>query len=298
MITVLSGKNAYRRKAELDKRVAKAEEAVGAMGVERLDAFESGADVVIQAVQSLPFLAPRKLVVVQNAQANTQLMERIDEVFDRTDDSVDVVLIGPVFDKRKAQWKTLKKRADEVVECADLKPFELPQWVADAARDLGSTISKAEVNYLIERVGTNQAMLHSELTKLAIAADDGSITRELIQSLTDQTVQSTIFQMLDSSFAGQPQRAIELYREQRTNRVDPHYVVAMLAWQLQGLALAVYASPQTEQTLVSAGQSPFTAKKSLQLARRTSRSRLKHLTADLIELDKGIKKSADADSSL
>ena len=104
--------------------------------------------------------------------------------------------------------------------------------------------------------------------------------------------------MLDTAFSGNPKRAIELYRQQRQMRVEPQYIVAMLTWQLQNLALAVFASPQSESALVAAGQSPYAARKSLSLARTTSRVAVKRYVAELAELDVNIKTSAEADSAL
>ncbi len=295
MITTVTGKNAYALKAALKSTVDLAFKELGDMGIEKIDAQEADADTILQAVQSLPFLVPKKLVIVQNAQSNTELLNRIEEVIDRAADEVDVLLIGPVFDKRKSYFNILKKHTT-LQEHNELKPFELPDFVVREATRLGITIAKADAGYLVDRVGPDQMVLANELRKIAITTD--KVTRQDIDLHTEKSPQSSIFDMLDAAFSGNSKRAIELYREQRKMRVEPQYIIAMLTWQLNNLALAVFASPQNESTLIAAGQSPYAARKSLSLAKTTSKEAVKRYIADLTRVDVDIKTSAEADSAL
>lgn len=295
MITTVTGKNAYALKAALKSTVGLAYKELGDMGIEKIDAQEADADTILQAVQSLPFLVPRKLVIVQNAQSNTELMNRIEEVIDRAADEVDVLLVGPSFDKRKSYFNILKKHTT-LQEYNELKQFELPDFLVKEATKLGVTITKADAGYLVDRVGPDQMVLVSEIRKIAITTD--TITRQGIDLHTEKSPQSNIFDMLDAAFSGNSKRAIELYREQRKMRVEPQYIIAMLTWQLNNLALAVFASPQSESTLTAAGQSPYAARKSLNLAKSTSKEAVKRYIADLTRVDVDIKTSAEADSAL
>jgi DNA polymerase III delta subunit len=124
------------------------------------------------------------------------------------------------------------------------------------------------------------------------------IMRTDIDKLTDQSVQSTIFSLLDAAFAGDSKKAISMYREQRSMRIEPQYIIAMLTWQLTALAQAVFAQPQTESTIVAAGQSPYSARKSLTLAKKISKAQAKKMIKDLSELDLQTKTNVDADAGL
>lgn len=295
MITTLTGKNTFMLNKAIRELLTSAKDELGDMGIERIDAQETDADTILQAVQSLPFLVPKKLVLVQNAQSNTELMNRIDEVIDRTADEVTVVLVGPVFDKRKSYFASLKKHTD-LKEFNEPKSFELPDFVVKEGGNRGVKITKADASYLVDRVGADQMILSSEVQKMALTAD--TISRDVIDMHTERSPQSSIFDMLDAAFSKDAIRSIGLYRQQRKMRVEPQYIIAMLTWQLQNLALAVFASPQNESTLVSAGQSPYAARKSLALARTTSKDSVKRYIADLAALDIAIKTSAEPDSAL
>lgn len=295
MIRTFTGKNSYRLHTELQKAVAAALEQAGEFGVERFDAADSDVDTLLQAVQSLPFLSPQKLVIISNIQSNLALMERLEELVDRTADGVDVILVEPHLDKRKSGYKLLQKLT-RLQEFLEPKPQDLPKWLTDYATQFDATLSKADANYLVERVGANQQLLASEVEKLALY--NSTITRNSIDLLTSESIQSTIFSLLDAAFARNPKRALELYREQRNARIDPHYIVAMLTWQLQAIALAVYSETKSESELVSAGQSPYSARKALTIARNLNRIKTKQMIVDLSELDAAIKSTSDPDSAL
>jgi DNA polymerase III subunit delta len=295
MITAFTGKNSYALNFELKSIIDKAKKELGDVSVERFDASETEVDILLQSVQSLPFLAPKKLIIIDNAQSNSALMNRIDEFINRTPETVDLVLVGPVFDKRKSSYTTLKKNA-KIQEFFELDPKVLPRWIIDEAKSHGAKINTTEATYLIERIGTNQLLLTKEIEKMSLYSQN--ITKNVIDELTNQSAQSTIFSLLDAAFAGDKEKAIDLYREQRQQKIDPHYIIAMLTWQLQGLAMAIFANPQTESELISAGISPFTARKSLTLAKKVGKSDLRKLVVELSNLDLQIKTNADADASL
>lgn len=295
MITALSGKNSYALKYALDEILARANKDVGELGIEVIDAEEQDVDYILQAVQSLPFLVSSKLVVVRGAGSNAALMNRLPEIADRVADGVEVVLVGPVFDKRKNSYKELKKHT-QVREFNEAKPFELPRWVSTEAKAIGLNISSSDASYLVERVGSDQMLLSNELRKLA--ATDTDVNRGLIDELTELNPRSTVFEMLDAAFSGRVDKAIAIYREQRKKRIEPYYIVGMLTWQLHSLALAVFSPSPTESSLVSAGQSSFAARKALGMARSLSRADVVRYINDLSELDVQIKSVADPDAAL
>jgi len=164
------------------------------------------------------------------------------------------------------------------------------------ADTLGATITRADAAYLVDRVGINQLLIASEIEKMSLYSQD--INRDNIDKLTDRSAQSTVFSLLDAAFSGDSKKALGLYREQRMNKVEPHYIVAMLTWQLQSLAQAVFAEPQNESTLIGAGQSSYAARKSLALARSVSKADLREMVTELSDLDRNIKTGTEPDAGL
>jgi DNA polymerase III subunit delta len=295
MVQTFTGKNAFLLSSALSKTINKFEIEAGRFAVERIDASETEFDNIIQSVQSLPFISPQKLVIITSLQANKVMMERIEELIERVADGVDVILVDPNLDKRKSSYKLLQKHT-KLTEFSDLDFRGLTIWIAKYSEEQDAKMDSRTAQYLLERVGANQQQLAREIEKLALY--DKEITKSTINELTEASVQSTIFNLLEAVFSRNINRAMKLYEEQRSAQIDPHYIIAMFTWQLQNLAQAVYDDTKTESSLVAAGQSPYTARKSLQLARHVSKARVKKMIIELSELDAESKKSVDVDEAL
>ncbi len=112
MITTLIGSNHFLLQAELDKLVTTFVAEYSDMGLERLDGQEAEYDRMREALESLPFLASRKLVVLRTPSANKQFVEQAQALFENLSEITDVIIIEPKLDKRLAYYKYLKSKTD------------------------------------------------------------------------------------------------------------------------------------------------------------------------------------------
>lgn len=284
-------------KAELDRLVGDFVQEHGDFALERLDGEEAEYGRITESVQSLPFLASKKLVVLKNGGANKQFAENIEHILDSITDSTDLIIVEPKLDKRLSYYKTLKKKTD-FREYAALDVLGLANWLNKAAKERGGELKTADARYLVERVGTNQQLLSNELNKLLNYQPN--VTRETIDLLTEATPQSTIFELLDAAFAGNIKRALKLYAEQRTLKVEPQQILAMIAWQLHILALIKTAGQRSADDIAKDAKiNPYVVRKSQSIARKLTLAELKKLVHDALELDVRLKsQSIDADEAL
>lgn len=290
----LTGENDVLRQQTLRQMVADFLAEHSDMGLERLDGEDADYARMHEAAQSLPFLASRKLVVLRRPGANKEFAERLEQFVGDVPETNDVVLIEPKLDKRLSYYKQLKKLTD-FREFAVLDANGLARYAVDYAKGQGGSISSGDARLLVDRIGTNQLILQHELDKLL--AYDPKVTRASIELLTERTPQSSIFELLDAAFAGNTRRAMQLYDEQRDLRVEPQQIMAMLVWQLHILAIAKAAGPRSADTVAKEAKlSPFTVRKSQDLARRISGPRLKQLISELRTFDVRLKsESINAD---
>ena len=283
MITTLTGENEVLRAAELRRAVAAFVNEYGDMAVERLDGEEASYERMVEAVQSLPFLAARKLVVLRAPGANKEFTEKFAAFVEAVSDTNDVIIVEPKLDKRLTYCKLLKKLT-EFKEFAVLDANGLARFAVEYAKEQGGSISSGAARMLVERVGTNQLGLQHELDKLL--AFDLKITQESVENLTEKTPQSTIFELLDAAFAGDTKRTMRLYDEQRALKVEPQQVIAMLAWQLHILAVVKTAKQRSVDDIArEAKLNPFVVRKTQGLARNISLAHLKELITSLREFD-------------
>jgi DNA polymerase III delta subunit len=129
---------------------------------------------------------------------------------------------------------------------------------------------------------------------------DSNITRANIDLLTDKAPQSSIFELIEAAFSGNSKLALRLYSEQRAMKVEPQQIVAMLAWQLNVLAIIKSAGDKpTDDIAKEAKLNPYVVRKSASVARRLSLEEIKDLVSALNKLDLRSKRSAlDLDEAL
>ncbi len=295
MVTVLAGANNFMLRMELAKIIQAFVAQYGDMAFEQLDGEEVSYERMAEAVQSLPFLVAKKLVVLRTPSVNKQFMEQAETLLSDVPETTDVVLVEPKLDKRTAYHKWLKQHT-AYKEYDELDARRLASWVVQFAKEQGSSISLSDAAYLIDTVGTDQQLLSNEICKLVLAGT--KITRDTIHQLTEPMPQSKIFDLLDAAFSGQTKKALELYAEQRRLKVEPQEILAMLGWQLRQVALAKTAG--TKHDLIKEGKvSSYSARKAQVIARRLTLERLKNLVYDLVLLDARSKRqSIDLDEAL
>jgi DNA polymerase-3 subunit delta len=297
MITTLTGPNSYMLQRELKRVVGTFVAEYTDLGLERLDGEEAEYDRIRESLESLPFLAGKKLVVLRQPGANKQFVENAERLIKELPETTDVVIVEPKLDKRLAYYKLLKKVTD-FKEFVELDGPQLARWLMDEAKNQGGKLGQADANLLVGRVGTNQQLLANELAKLLLHTPE--ITKETIMLLTDQTPQSTIFDLLDAALAGRTKRAVELYEEQRMQRVEPIQIIALLAWQLHVLALVKAAGDRSAGDIAAQAKlNPYVIRKSLVIADRLSLAEVKKLVRDVRELDLRLKsESIDPDEAM
>lgn len=297
MIVTLTGENRFMLGQEL-QRITRAFVAEHTdMALEQLDGEDVEFDRMREALQSLPFLASKKLVVLRNPGANKQFVASAETLLGDLSEVTDVVIVEAKPDKRTAYYKFLKKHT-ELKEYSELDAPKLAKWLTEAAKAAGGELSMADANYLVNRVGLNQLLLQNELQKLL--GYDKKITRASVDLLSERTPQSTTFDLLDAALGGDKIRAVQLYQEQRAMKVEPQQIIALLGWQLHALAVVKTAGERDVNQIASNSKlNPFVIRKTVALARRMSLSDTKQLIHKVRVLDERLKsESIDADEAL
>lgn len=297
MLITLVGNNTFILSKRLNELVNVFAAKYGNLAVERFDGEEVEPQAIVEALQSLPFLAKKKLVIVRSGGLNKEFAEDVEQIISSIGDSTDVVFYEPQIDKRTAYFKVLKSQT-RFEEFNELDTYGLARWLVTEAKNRQAELSLADANYLVERLGTNQSLLANELDKLAIY--NSRITRQNIDLLTEPTPQSKVFDLLDAAFSGRKERALRLYDDQRAQKVEPQAILAMIAWQLQQIAIAKMAGNRSvTEVSKDSGMKEYPLRKAKNLADKLSDEDLKYMVSEALEIDyRGKTTSLDMDEAL
>lgn len=297
MIQTYTGSNSFLLQHDLTTLVNNFLMKQGDLALERIDGEEASLAQIQEAITSLPFLSDTKMVILRAPGANKQFVEEIEKLLTRVTDTTEVIIIEPKLDKRSVYYKFLKKQT-EFHEYGELDSNGLAAWLTRTAKGDGGVLSSNDARYLIERVGLNQQLLSNELEKLLL--HDSNITRASIDLLTEQTPQSSIFQLIEAAFSGNAKKALALYQEQRALKVEAPQIIAMLAWQLHIVAIVKLAGNRSVAEIATEAKlSPYVVQKSMAIASRIDLERLKQRISDLLDIDaKSKRTSLDIDEAL
>lgn len=290
MVITLAGDNQFAKKAAADTVVADFVAANGDLAVERFEAVETEAEHILSALSGGSLFASEKLVVIADYEVNKGLADQTDDILARAGDTMVLIILGKP-DKRATYFKTLKAKTDYREFGAAQLP-ELITWLLEIAQDKGGQLDRSAAQYLIEYVGTDQNRLSNELDKLVLY--DPKVSRATIELLCEKEITSTIFELLDAGFAGQHDKALKLYNEQRRQQVEPQAILSMIAWQLHILAIVKMAGPDRTPATVAkgAGVHPFVVQKSMRIVQGMTRDKLRQLVRRVIELEIQLKSQA------
>jgi DNA polymerase-3 subunit delta len=147
------------------------EDGLRAFNVERIhggdmttgEKIADGVASIIDAVRTLPMMAPRRVVIVMQAEAllapkreseaAARALEELEALFERPEAQTTLVLVAAPLDKRTKMWKLLQKQAT-IVECGVIDDLAAAQqWVRARVAKEGVEIEPAAARLLSELAG-------------------------------------------------------------------------------------------------------------------------------------------------
>ena len=95
-------------------------------------------------------------------------------------------------------------------------------------------ISGINISYFLSRCGTNINNINNELDKLKLyKLDDKVITKDDIELLTQENIDNSVYDLVNSLLKNDSARAIKLYRDCTENGMDVSQIIAIIAAQIR-----------------------------------------------------------------
>lgn len=172
-VYVILAKDAFARKQGVDRLVALIlkDEPTPALCLHIFDAERQSADKVLSELEMLAFFAKKRVVVVQNADSfDKAATTKFESYFAAPNNTVCLVLAAETLNRATNFYKKAEK-VGIVLDIAEEKPWErektIAEWLRNEAAALKKQIAPATCQLMVKQLGTDQALLHGELQKLA-----------------------------------------------------------------------------------------------------------------------------------
>lgn len=255
----------------------------------------SGKDIDWNEIRNLadtmPFFADRRVIVLEDTGAFKNACDFAD-VIPTLLDTVVLIFNESEVDKRSRMYKAVKEHG-YISELNALSENDLAIWVAQLLSRDQKKISREDMDYLLERIGTDMENISTEVEKLVCYTDSREvITRADIDAITTEQISGKIFAMTDALGAKNKALALSLYHDLLLVREKPMSILFLMIRQCNMILLASEMNRQgaDRATIASkAGMPPFAVGKCLAQARNFTTTQLEHLIAYGTELEEQIK---------
>lgn len=254
------------------------------------------ADALIAAAETLPLLSDKRVVLVRDCDLLTTAKKSDDTKLAAlqkylekpSPDTCLVFTIKGKADARKKLYLQLKK-ADAIVDFSPMADAEAASWAMKTVRAMGKRMDLSTAQKLIFTVGRDAALLKQEMEKLiGYAGDHEAIVDEDIDAICIQSLECTVFQMVDAQVTGRTRDACSLMQSVLAGGEDRFMVLALLLRQYRILyhmrCLLEEHEPQGDQANLL-GISPFAVARTQAQARRYPHEKLKAAYDYLYELE-------------
>jgi DNA polymerase-3 subunit delta len=197
--------------------------------------------------------------------------------------------------KSKGLVEKLKSAGVEVIECAAVKPWELPQFVSAEAKRAGSLIDAAAASALVDAVGHDLRALAAAVAQLLSDGEGGPITIDQVRRYFGGRSEVTSFAVADAALAGRTGVAMEQLRWALATGVAPVLITSALASGVRGLGKLITAgSGQREADLArEVGVPPWKLKSMRSQARGWDQAGLATALKVVAVADADVKGAAD-----
>jgi len=276
-------------------------------GVSRFSAAEDSLDRILSQAQTLPMLAPRQVVFVEDVEVLQALGEKaredaVDRLAAYLDDPAPftvLVLEAAALDERMTLFKKLSLRtlvvAVELGTKAEDRQGAAAGMALEMAREMGVELDRDAAGELAEILSADLAQIRNELGKLATyVGERRRITRADIEALVVSAKSYTVWQLAEMLAGGQRRSALEFLDSLLREGEQPAGLIGAMAWMYRKLIEAQELSAHVSawQAARQMGMRPETAEIALRESRRIPRQQLLEGLAALYEADSRLKSGA------
>src|SRR6185503_6044985 len=272
------------------------------MNTARLDARSISEDDLNNAVNAMPFLAKRRLVLLQNSSSkynNPSARKKFLEFIAKTPETTRLVLYELV-EPKEAEKHWLMKWAEKNDKLIQTRAFMLPRlkdmtgWIVNETRNQGGQIEPRAAEMLKDMVGVDTRQAGMEIAKLLAYANWARpVTGQDVEAVCIVTSQQSVFDFVDALSNGNGKSAQHLLHRLLETE-DPFSLWGMVVRQFRLLIQAreILDGRGNQYDVARAlGVHPFVAEKTTQQAGHFSIESLESIYRRLLNIDEGVKTS-------
>jgi len=272
------------------------------MNTARLDARSLSENDLNNAVNAMPFLARRRLVLLENISSkynNPSARKKFFEFIENTPETTRLVMYESV-EPRDAEKHWLMKWAEKNTKLIQTRAFMLPRlkdmtgWIVNETKTQDGKIEPRAAEMLKDMVGVDTRQAGMEIAKLLAYVNWARpVTVQDVEAVCIVTSQQSVFDFVDALSNGNGKSAQHLlHRLLETEDLFALWGMVVRQFRLLIQAREILDGRGNKDDVARAlGVHPFVAEKTTQQAARFSIESLESIYRRLLRIDEGVKTS-------
>jgi DNA polymerase III subunit delta len=272
------------------------------MNTARLDARSMSEDDLGNALNAMPFLAKRRLLLLANPSSkynNPQARKKFLEFITNTSETARLVMYESV-EPKEAEKHWLVKWAEKNEKSVQARGFMLPRlkdmtgWIVNETKNQGGKIEPRAAEMLKDMVGVDTRQAGMEIAKLLAYANwSRPINSQDVEAVCVVTSEQSVFDFVDALANGNGKSAQHLlHRLLETEDEFSLWGMVVRQFRLLIQAREVLDGRGNKDDVARAlGVHPFVAEKAAQQAARFSIESLEAIYHRLLSIDEKVKTS-------
>ena len=186
---------------------------------------------VIDLAETMPFLADRRVIVMENSGLFKHGGEQLAEYLKEPSETAFFVLAEREIDKRSKLFKAITAKG-RAVEFKTQDESTLKRWILGILKKENKKIAERDLELFLEKTGTDMENISKELEKLiCYCMDKEVIAGEDIEAICTRQVNNQIFEMMNAIAEKRQKEAMKLYYDLLTLKEPPMRILFLLARQ-------------------------------------------------------------------
>ena len=253
------------------------------------------------ACDSVPFMADRRLVIVEGllarleSRGQKERLERLTQYLKLLPETTRLVFVEnkPIGKSNPVHRLALADERGHVKEFKPPQKTKLNRWIEQRVKKRGGQISATATETLAAFVGNDLRLLDQEIEKLVIYVDGARpISQDDVRLLVSYVQEANVFEMVDALGRRDGQRAAKLLHQLLDDDEHPLRLLGMIVRQFRIMIQVKELSERgmSQQKMAARLKlHPFVVKKTVRQAMNFSMDQLETIYRRLLETDVAIK---------
>ena len=263
------------------------------------DAKDLDVRLLLDELRTLPFLGPRRFVVLRDADpvlGDEKRRELLAKYIEKPSRTSCLFMTADSWDGRTKLARAAQK-AGVVVHCRKLYRNRIAPWLTERARTRhGKALRGPAANALAESIGEDLGLLDQALEKVvAYVGDRPAIDAEDVAKVVVPDRTRSIFELCDAVSTNDVRTALAVVHRLLADRESPVGIVSRVAWQYERLwtgKVLLERGIRPQEVAGEIGVHPYFAQRFLSQAREATFEKLRQGFALLHRADLELKTSA------